>query len=188
MRRAGIVLAMIVVGAGALHAQSAASPGTVVVTFAVTRAHAVASDQWAVWIEDEKGAFIRTLFVTNFVGRRAGWKIRPQTTPTWVKVADVKNTPQSEIDAVSGATPRDGTVSMTWDLRGRDGKVVPAGTYRYRVEGNISWGNTVLWTGTIRVGEGRDSTRATAEYSPAGARTLGKLITAVNAVYAPVQP
>jgi hypothetical protein len=188
MKGVAIVLALIFAGGAALHAQAASPTGSVVVTFTVTRSHTIASDQWAAWIEDEKGAFVRTLFVTNFLGRRAGWRIRPQLTPTWVVASNVRNTAPAEIDAVSGATPRDGTVSVTWDLRDREGKVVPLGTYRYRVEGNMFWENTVLWTGTIRVGGDPDSTQATAVYSPPEAKDLGPLITAVGAVYAPAPP
>ena len=121
------------------------------------------------------------------MGKRAGWKIRPHATPTWVTVADAKNTAQVDIDAVSGATPRDGPVSVVWDLKDRKGIPVPQGTYRYRIEGNISGENIVLWTGIIHVGVARDSTKAAAVYTPAGAEKLGSLIMSVSAVYEPTK-
>jgi hypothetical protein len=180
-----MLVAMLAVMGARLSAQAALPTGKVTVTLTVNRSMKIASDQLAVWIEDEKGAFVRTLFVTDFAGRRAGWKARPQTTPTWVVASDAKNTARSEIDAVSAATPRNGTVSVAWDLQDRNGATVPAGAYRYRIEGNISWENTVLWTGTIRVGAARNSSRAAVVYSPAGAEKLGSFITEVSAVFEP---
>ena len=159
--------------------------GKVTVSYTLSRMRRIASDQYAVWIEDGEGRFVRTLFVTGFVGRRAGWRIRPQTTASWLKAADVAHTPQAEIDAVSGATQASGSYSLVWDLTDRAGRTVPAGTYRYLVEGNISWENTVLWTGTIRVGAGAASSSATAVYLPAAAEGMGRLITEVRARFEP---
>jgi hypothetical protein len=185
IRRVSALVAMLAVTGACLHAQAAPPTGRVTVTFTVNRSMKIASDQLAVWIEDEKGAFVRTLFVTDFTGRRSGWKARAQTVPTWVIASDAKNTARSEIDAVSGATPKNGSLSVVWDLKDRKGTTVPPGNYRYRIEGNISWENRVLWTGTVRVGAARDSTGATAVYSPPGAEKLGSFITEVSAVFEP---
>lgn len=185
LKRMAVMLVVVLVAALPLGAQGASPSGSVTVTFALTRSRQIASDQLAVWIEDAKGAFVKTLFVSGFAGKRAGWKLRPQTLPTWVVAADVKNTPQSDIDAVSGATPPTGPVSYVWDLTDGKGKIVPAGTYRYRIECNISWENTVLWTGTIEVGDARASSAATAVYTPAEAEKLVAPIKDVSAVYDP---
>jgi hypothetical protein len=172
-----LVFALLLVPALLAGAQSAAPAGTVVVTYALTRISQIASNQVAVWIEDGNGAFVRTVYVSNFAGRRAGWKMRPQTLRNWVAASNAAGTPKPEIDAVSAATPRTGTVSVTWDLKDAKGAIVPAGTYRYRVEGNISSEKTVLWTGVVRVGATGDSTRATAAYLPSADGLDGKLIT-----------
>lgn len=186
-RRVRTLVLLVLLAAVSLPAQAQQTEpaGTVRVTFTVSRMRRIASDQMAVWIEDEKGGFVRTLFVTSFAGRRAGWKIRPQVTPTWALSSGVKDTPQAQIDAVSAATPPNGPVTVVWDLKDRAGIPVAAGVYRYRLEANISWENTVLWTGTIRVGGARDSSRATAVYSPAGAEKLGVVVSEVAAEFAP---
>lgn len=179
-----LLVALVVAGSAAVGRAEGAG-GRVTIGYTVTRARQIASDQFAVWIEDAKGQFVRTLFATDFVARRSGWKRRPATTPTWVAAAAVKDTPQGAIDAVSGATPGSGAHTVVWDLKDRDGKPVAPGTYRYRIEGNISWANTVLWTGTIRVGGARESSTATAAYSPPEAAKLNSLISAVTATYEP---
>jgi len=74
---------------------------------------------------------------------------------------------------------------VVWDLTEGTGKVVPKGLYRYRIECNISWENTVLWTGAIEVGETRASSTATAVYSPAEAEKLGTPVKDAAAVYDP---
>ena len=52
------------------------------------------SNQYAVWIEDEKGDVVKTLFVTSYTtkGRarggeqpKRGYIVRPACVPTWVK-------------------------------------------------------------------------------------------------------
>jgi hypothetical protein len=182
-RIVGSCLALLLCGV-ALSAQPGAG-ARVVVTYDLTRMRQIASDQIAVWIEDANGAFVRTLYVSNYAGKRAGWKKRPQVTPAWVKASNPAATPQSAIDAVSGATPRNGTVTVTWDLRDASGSIVPDGDYKYRVEGNISWEKTVLWTGTIHVGGTEGASEATAVYSVADASLEGKLISAASAQYVP---
>jgi hypothetical protein len=143
----------------------------------------MASNQFAIWIEDEEGHFVRTLFVTNFVGKRAGWKTRPQCVPTWVQAAKIMNLPQKEVDAVSGATPQNGTYEILWDLRDSNGKVVPHGTFRYRMEGNIFQENRVSWTGTITIGSEAQSSHAEVAYSPGEAVEMGTLISSVSATF-----
>lgn len=74
---------------------------------------------------------------------------------------------------------------MVWDLKERAGQSVAPGTYRYRIEGNIFWANTVLWTGAIRVGGAREASTASAVYSPPEAAKLPALISQVTALYEP---
>ena len=171
--------------ASTLGAQSVEATGRVTITYTFNRLPRIASNQLAIWIEDADGEFLRTLMVTDFAGRKAGWKRRPQTLVRWRQAAGVEALPKREIDAVSAATPPSGTHSVDWDLRDRDGRGVPRGTYRYRVEGNIYWDSTVLWTGTIEVGGGSQTSRGAAVYSPAGTEAAGALISEVSALYQP---
>jgi len=166
--------------------QTQAATGKVTIGYTLTRISGRSSNQYAVWIEDEAGMHVRTLFVTDYMARRQGWKVRQQSLVTWVKAADVKNMPQADLDAVSGATPQTGKGSAVWDLKDKTGKAVATGVYVYRIEGSLLQANTVLWTGKIRVGGAKESSQATAGYFPEGADKLGRtLVSDVSAVYDP---
>jgi len=166
--------------------QISVATGKVTVSFTLARISGRASNQYAVWIENEAGRHVRTLFVTDYMARKQGWKVRQQSLSTWVKVADVKNMLQKDIDAVSGATPQPGNLSVVWDLKDATGKAVVEGVYLYRIEGSLLWENTVLWTGKIRVGGARETSQATVSYFPEGANKLERtLISDVSAVYEP---
>ena len=178
---------LILGGAAAAQTQAAAT-GKVTVNYTLTRISGSASNQFAVWIEDEAGKYIRTLFVTNYMARRQGWKARQQSLVTWVKAADVKNLPKEDIDAMSSATPQSGKLSVVWDLKDAAGKPVLAGVYVYRVEGCLLWENNVLWTGKISVGKAAASSQAEAGYYHEAAEKLDRtLISDVSAAYEPAQ-
>jgi hypothetical protein len=181
-----VLCLILVLGCAALTQTKSAPTGKVTVSYTLTRVSGPASNQYAVWIEDEAGRYIRTLFVTNYMARRQGWKVRQQSLVTWVKAADVKNMPQQDIDAMSAATPKAGKLSTMWDLKDAAGKTVPAGVYIYRIEGSLLWANTALWTGKLRVGKSGQASQATVSYFPEGADKLGKtLISDVSAIYEP---
>jgi hypothetical protein len=166
-------------------AEAPAPAGSVTVSYEFTWKPRIASNQVAVWIEDAAGAFVRTLIVTNFTGKRAGWKFRAQSLPGWVRAAGVASRPQAEIDAVSGPTPRGGTQNVTWDLRDAGGKPVPAGVYTYRVEASIYREHEVTWSGTIRVGGGVDSSAAVPAWSSPEAERESPPVTSASARYSP---
>ncbi len=175
-------------GCSMLGSQTQVAKGKVTISYTLTRIEGRGSNQYAVWIEDEAGRHVRTLFVTDYMARRQGWKVREQSLMTWVKVADVKNTPQEGIDAVSGATPQPGNHSVIWDMKDAMDKTVIAGVYIYRIEGSLLMENTVMWTGKIHVGGAREISQATVSHFPDGADKLGKtLISDVSAVYEPVK-
>ena len=100
----------------------------------------------------------------------------------------MKNMPQEDIDAVSGATPQAGKLSLVWDLKDAAGKAVPAGFYVYRIEGSLLMENTVLWTGKISVDGASETSKAAVSYFPEGADKLERtLISDVSAVYEPAK-
>ncbi len=129
------------------------------VSFNYQRQGGPGSNQYAVWIENEKGEFVKTLFVTSYTtkGRargsepaKRGYIVRPACVPTWVKNSKAEEKTDVQLDAVTGATPRDGgTQTFTWDFTDENGKAVPAGTYQLKVEATLFFDCDIVYTGTF---------------------------------------
>lgn len=179
---------LMVFGGGALSQTQASAAGKVTVNYTFTRLSGIASNQFAVWVEDEGGKYIRTLFVTNYTARKDGWRTRQQSLMNWVKASDIKNLTKEQVDAMSEATPKPGKLSVVWDLKDSSGKPVAPGVYIYKIEGCLFWANNEVWTGKITVGGAAETSQAEVSYYPEGAEKLGKiLITDVSAVCEPGQ-
>ena len=184
LRIMSVLIFCLLIAVAALSAQDG-SGGKVIISYTLERLERRGSNQLAVWIESAGGQYIRTLFATNFMARRKGFLIRPQCCPEWVKAAGLASMTEAEIDAVSGATQKPGQITLAWDCTDAQGKRVSDGVYVYRIEGNLQWENTVLWTGRITVGIQPDASEAQAAYQPAGAEKVGRLVTEVHAAFRP---
>ena len=55
-----------------------------------------------------------------------------------------------QLDAVTGATPQAGGVqTFTWDFADEQGKAVPQGTYKVKVEATLIFDSDIVYTGTF---------------------------------------
>ncbi|MDR0546864.1 MAG: DUF2271 domain-containing protein [Dysgonamonadaceae bacterium] len=109
------------------------------------------SNQWAVWIEDNEGCIVKTLFVTRFTAD-GGYIPRPSCTPLWVSKALPDNLSQEAIDAFSGATPSSGIQTYVWDITDADGHAVAKGNYAIRVEATLYGESEVVYKAPISIG------------------------------------
>jgi len=117
------------------------------------------SNQYAVWIENEKGEVVKTLFVTSFTtkGRvrgneepMRGYVKRPNCVPTWVKTVKANDLSDQQLDAVTGATPHTGgKQTFTWDFTDQQGKKVKQGKYRVMVEATLYQASDIIYSGTF---------------------------------------
>ncbi len=141
---------------------------TVRLSFDYIRQTGRASNQYALWVEDEKGNLIAPLFVTSFTGN-GGWKTRSDSLPLWVEkigkhassdaVSGASSSNASSasgtIDAMSGSTPSTGALSYAWDLKDIHGKRLTSGVYTIVLEASLRWDYRVVYTGKINLKNGK---------------------------------
>jgi len=126
----------------------ASALGALTITFDYEKQPGLASNQFAVWIEDMDGNIVKTLCVTHFTAN-GGFRIRPDILPVWVQKSDIAFMDAADVDAVAGSTPETGQVSFTWDLTGMDDDAAAPGSYQFFVEGSLRWNNRVMFSGII---------------------------------------
>ncbi|MFT3752014.1 MAG: hypothetical protein QM800_03785 [Paludibacter sp.] len=116
---------------------------------------------FAIWLADENGKFIQTLYVSESIGKGvfkhanrntghwlAGEIQRPAALPYWAHQRGVKNefgtylpTPrQPEVDAYTGATPQTSFILHTKTQKRLEGK------YKIMLELNQTWDWNEFWT------------------------------------------
>ncbi len=82
--------------------------------------------QTAVWIEDSKGAFVATIYVSGFSGHAREKQVN---LGSWAKSSNYRGA-----DAVTSASIDLGHHIYIWDLKDHRGQKVAAGSYRVKVE------------------------------------------------------
>lgn len=108
----------------------------------------IASSQYAVWIEDAQGRLVRTLYATSFT-TRGGYSYREDALPTWVEKSNLSQLTTQQVDAFTGATPKNGRLTYRWNGTDDNGKQLPSGTYRFYVEGTCYWQSRILYSGDV---------------------------------------
>jgi hypothetical protein len=132
-------------------AQSDSGPGTVEISFTYTRQSGFGSNQFALWITDAQGNYVKTLYATRFTAS-GGYAKRPQSIPDWVKLSGLAGMSKDQVDALTGATPKTGLLSYRWDGTNQAGEAVPPGEYQVFLEASLRNENRVLYSATVRLG------------------------------------
>jgi hypothetical protein len=143
--------------------QQAASQQAAEINFSYKKLSGSASNQFAIWIENDRGQYIKTLYATRYTAN-GGWKRRESSIPVWVKQSGLSDMTSAQVDAVSGATPKAGTLTYTWDGTDSRGATVPAGDYVVILEGTLRWENQVYYRAPIRLGRGSAAATVSVEY------------------------
>ena len=144
-----LIALMLIAGTALAESDAAAEYSGIEITFTYQRGTTIASNQLAVWVEDEEGAVVKTLLVTDFTAGRRGYRNRTMSLPVWVASADPESMTNQEIDVLSAATPRPGELVYVWDFTNEAGEKVPEGIYTIHVEGTFYWESDVLYTAVI---------------------------------------
>jgi rhodanese-related sulfurtransferase len=118
------------------------------VSFDYVKQSGYASNQFAVWVEDMDGNHVKTLYATRYTAD-GGYRDRPDSIPLWVEKSGLSSLTNDEVDAISGATPKAGTLSYTWDLTDSDGNIAKQSEYKVVVEGSLRWKNRVVYSAVV---------------------------------------
>ena len=152
------ILAALLMGTPSM-AQKKGKVNSLEVSFNYQKQPGAGSNQYAIWIENEKGEFVKTLFVTAYTSKgrarggekaQRGYIVRPTCVPTWVKTSKAEEKTDEQLDAVTGATPQNsGIQTLTWDFTDEQGKTVAQGTYKVKVEATLYFESDIIYTGTF---------------------------------------
>ncbi len=140
----------------------------------------VPSYQIAIWIENEKGDYIETFFVSDYLSY-GGYNIEG-ICPVWVKKAHWEKTPEEVVDAVTQATPDIGEVNLEFEA---PAEKFPAGNYKYFIEVHNTENYNEIYSGILTIKkEGSTSvSEATVTYKPKKYPEGSGLLSNVKAKY-----
>ena len=154
-----LIMAAMLLSVVAVAQNSKKAAKTLEVSFNYQKQGGPGSNQYAIWIENEKGEFVKTLFVTSYTSKgrsrggekaQRGYIVRPTCVPVWVKTSKAEEKTDQQLDAVTGATPQNsGTQTFTWDFTDEQGKAVPQGTYKIKVEATLYFDSDIVYTGSF---------------------------------------
>ena len=145
-----------------ISAQTSSSNSGAEISFTFNRQFGVGTNQFAVWIEDSRGNFVKTLYATRFTAT-GGWQRRPLSIPVWVKQSGISSLSKAEVDALTGATPRNGALNYKWDGTDKNGMALPSGEYRIFIEGTLRAENQVVYSALFSPGNSASGSQVEAE-------------------------
>ena len=134
-----------------IFAQGKSPEKKVTISYTWSKISTHGSNQLAVWVEDQKGNYICTLFATRYTAK-GGYLKRPLSLSEWTSKVNLKNATKEEVDAITGATPASGKQLLNWNCKDKSGIPVPKGTYIIRMEANILDADKMFYTGEIKIG------------------------------------
>jgi hypothetical protein len=173
----GLVLAANISGLSLVAAAPVA--GKLHITYLVTSDDA--SRFTAVWLENEAGELVKTLFVSSELAQGA-FTVEGDICPDWIKKSHWEKASQAEVDAVSGPTPTAGSGSLTFDLKKYG---IAPGIYSLCMQIHIHDNYNILYTGKLSLGDKPSETQAEVFYSPTRYESAEDLLRDVRAQFTP---
>ncbi len=135
----------------------------------------------AVWLENEGGELVKTLFVSSELAQGA-FTVEGDICPDWIKKSHWEKATQAEVDAVSGPTPSAGSGSRSFDLKKLG--ILP-GAYFFCMQIHIHDNYNILYKGQIQLGEKPAEAQAEVFYSPTRFASPEDLLRDVKARFTP---
>jgi hypothetical protein len=180
-RVAGLSAPLILIGnmMGSSIVPAAVVVGKLQVSYHVTSDDA--SRFTAVWLEDEKGELVKTLFVSNELAQ-GPFTVEGDICPDWSRKAHWEKASQTEVDAVSGPTPSAGSRSLSFDLKKQG---ISPGVYFFCMQVHIHENYNILYKGKIRLDEKPAEVQPEVFYSPARYESAQDLVRDVKVRFTP---
>lgn len=119
------------------------------------------SDQMVVWLEKTDKTFVKTLFVCDYLAY--GGYVLTSICPSWSGREDWKVVEKEEFDAVTGATPTQGTVKFEFEFEKQD---IPNGEYNIFIEVHLAEDYNELYSGTVNFSDTKCNTELKVKYIP----------------------
>ncbi len=142
-------LALLLLSALTLSDTPATTPGTLEVSFVYMPPTSVEpSYHTAMWLENERGELVKTLYVTNDLSATE-YKVG-EACPDWVRQANWETADKAEVDAVTGPTPNVGAGGRVFDLAKLG---VATGKYEFKLQVHITDKFNILYRGTFVAGD-----------------------------------
>jgi hypothetical protein len=135
----------------------------------------------AVWLENEGGELVKTLFASTELAQGA-FTVEGDICPDWIKKSHWEKASQAEVDAVSGPTPTAGSGSFSFDLKKLG---IPPGTYVVCMQVHIHDNYNILYKGTLRVGQEPAEAQVEVFYSPTRYAAAEDLVRDVSMRFTP---
>jgi hypothetical protein len=181
-RTAGLAGLLMVIGAVSGFSPALAAPvaGKLEISYLVSST-VEGSRFTAVWLEDEGGKLVKTLFVSSELAQGA-FTVEGEICPDWIKKSHWEKASQAEVDAVSGPTPVVGSGSLSFDLKKLG--ILP-GVYYFFMQVHIHDDYNILFKGKIRAGQEPSEAQAEVFYSPSKPAAAEDLVRDVRARFTP---
>jgi hypothetical protein len=164
MKRFLVLFALLILITAGAFAQSAATRNAAAeLSFSFTRQRGFSTNQFAVWVEDVQGRYVKTLYATRYTAN-GGYKRRETSIPLWVKQSGLSGLTQAQVDSFSSATPRNGALNYIWDGTDSRNAPIPPGDYVIWLEGTLRGANQVYYSAPIKIGGGAATAIVKTEY------------------------
>ena len=135
----------------------------------------------AVWLENEGGELVKTLFVSTELAQGA-FTVEGDICPDWIKKSHWEKATQAEVDAVSGPTPTAGSGSLSLDLKKYG---ISPGVYSFCMQIHIHDNYNILYKGQIRLGKEPAEVQPEVSYSPKRYESAEDLLRDVRVRFTP---
>jgi hypothetical protein len=137
-----------------------------------------ASYQTVVWLETPDCEYVRSLLVSEYMAY--GGFMEPELCPRWHEISNWEVNYETEMDAVTAATPGLERTVLTFDCAKE--KIMP-GKYKYCVQTHIVEDYNILYCGEIRIGGEENENVAEVTYTPSENPDANQVLVEVEARY-----